>query len=233
MRSGRASSRPAESLRFRRPGHMRRHRHGACRHAVFAGIEGDRLGLRRAHGQSALLRWLGRRHQLRQDHPGHADGGSGRCDLPTIIVTGGPMEHGDPEKSALDLQSVFEALGEYKAGEDGPRAGGARRGTVPARAQELRRAVHGEHHGLPYRGPGTVPGRAAARAMADSRKKREIARESGRRIVELARQNDAPLDRDRGLVQERHKGRYGHRRLDQHRACIFRRSPRSSGSISA
>jgi dihydroxy-acid dehydratase len=41
---------------------------------------------------------------------------AGRLDLPTIKLTGGPMEPGRKEGVGLDLQSVFEALGANKAG---------------------------------------------------------------------------------------------------------------------
>jgi dihydroxy-acid dehydratase len=116
---------------------------------------------------------------------------SGRCDIPTIIVTGGPMEHGGSDKERLDLQSVFEALGEYKAGKSDKQhvehiescacpGAGSCAGLFTANTM----ACLTEALGLSLVGCGT--------AMADSKKKREIARESGRRIVELVRQNKTP-----------------------------------------
>ena len=50
---------------------------------------------------------------------------AGRMDVPCIMLTGGPMEAGCLTIGASDLQSVFEALGQYEAGkidEEGVRA---------------------------------------------------------------------------------------------------------------
>ncbi len=41
---------------------------------------------------------------------------AGRLDIPALILTGGPMEGGHMDGKSVDLQSVFEALGEYAAG---------------------------------------------------------------------------------------------------------------------
>jgi dihydroxy-acid dehydratase len=122
---------------------------------------------------------------------------AGRCDLPAIIVTGGPMKHGELGKERMDLQNVFEALGEYKAGKvDQARVqqvescacpgAGSCSGLFTANTM----ACLTEVLGLSLVGCGT--------AMADSKRKREIARDSGRRIVELALQNKTP----RSIVTE-------------------------------
>ena len=47
----------------------------------------------RIHGQRPLRRRHGLHLQLRQDHPGHVDGGHA-LNIPTIFVSGGPMEAG-------------------------------------------------------------------------------------------------------------------------------------------
>lgn len=122
---------------------------------------------------------------------------AGRCDLPAVIVTGGPMKHGELGNERMDLQNVFEALGEYKAGKvDQARVqqvencacpgAGSCSGLFTANTM----ACLTEVLGLSLVGCGT--------AMADSKRKRDIARDSGRRIVELARQNKTP----RSIVTE-------------------------------
>ena len=95
-------------------------------------------------------------------------------------------------KKRLDLQSVFEALGEYAGGQDRPGASVERARAAPVRAKGAcaglftanTMACLTEAMGMSLVGCGT--------SLADSRKKREIARATGRRIVELVKQNMTP-----------------------------------------
>ncbi|MDD1765094.1 MAG: dihydroxy-acid dehydratase, partial [Methanomassiliicoccales archaeon] len=116
---------------------------------------------------------------------------AGRLDIPTIMLTGGPMKEGRLEGRKLDTQSIFEVLGEYAAGK-------ANEGMV--------RKV--ESHACP--GEGSCAGLFTANTMAClteamglsligcgsslavSKKKRSIAGESGRRIVTLVKENIKP-----------------------------------------
>jgi dihydroxy-acid dehydratase len=112
---------------------------------------------------------------------------AGRLDLPTIILTGGPMEPGRRDESGLDLQSVFEALGANKAGKmseeevleiercacPGP---GACSGLFTANTM----ACLTEALGLSLTGCGSM--------LAMDHRKKELARATGRRIVELVKE---------------------------------------------
>ena len=119
---------------------------------------------------------------------------AGRLNIPAIILTGGPMEAGQSASgSRLDLQSVFEALGSYAAGKVDERTvmeieqcacpgEGACAGLFTANSM----ACLTEALGLSLVGCGT--------SMAGSQKKRDIARLSGRRVVELVKQDLKPRD---------------------------------------
>jgi len=115
----------------------------------------------------------------------------GRLDIPSIILTGGPMLEGCVGDQRYDTQSVFEVLGEYAAG----RADKNKVSTVEKYACPGEGACAGlftantmacltEAMGLSLVGCGS--------SLAISRKKKEIARETGRRIVELVRKNMKP-----------------------------------------
>lgn len=112
---------------------------------------------------------------------------AGRLDLPTIILTGGPMEPGRIGTEELDLQSVFEALGANKAGllseEEVLRiekcacpGEGACSGLFTANSM----ACLTEALGLSLSGCGSM--------LATDRRKKELARATGRRIVEMVRE---------------------------------------------
>ena len=116
---------------------------------------------------------------------------AGRVDIPCIILTGGPMQAGKGKEGNLDLQSVFEALGSQAAGRtseervrevecDACPGEGACAGLFTANSM----ACLTEGLGLSLVGCGS--------SMADSKLKRQIARETGRRVVELARQGVTP-----------------------------------------
>ena len=111
---------------------------------------------------------------------------AGRMDVPCIMLTGGPMETGCLDDKKLSLQSVFEALGQYNAGkmdEKGVRAiercacpgEGACAGLFTANTM----ACLTEALGMSLTDCGS--------SMANSQRKMELAYETGKRAVELAR----------------------------------------------
>ncbi|MDD1748164.1 MAG: dihydroxy-acid dehydratase, partial [Methanomassiliicoccales archaeon] len=118
---------------------------------------------------------------------------AGRVNIPCIILTGGPMKAGKGKEGNLDLQSVFEALGEQAAGKvsaskvrevecDACPGEGACAGLFTANSM----ACLTEGLGLSLVGCGT--------SLANSKLKRQIARETGKRIVELAKKGIKPKD---------------------------------------
>ena len=119
---------------------------------------------------------------------------AGRMNVPSIILTGGPMEAGKTSSgSRIDLQSVFEALGSYAAGKVDEKAvddiercacpgEGACAGLFTANSM----ACVTEALGLSLVGCGT--------SMANSRKKRLIARKTGKAIVRLVKKDIKPRD---------------------------------------
>ena len=80
-----------------------------------------------------------------------------RLNLPSVFLYGGSILPGRVRDRALDIVSVFEAVGANAAGRP------HRRGAVAHRAQRLpdrglvRRDVHRQHHGVGGRGAGHVP----------------------------------------------------------------------------
>jgi len=118
---------------------------------------------------------------------------AGRMNVPAILVTGGAMDPGSLDNGDLDLQSVFEALGSYSAGavdeefvktvECAACPGiGSCSGLFTANSM----ACLTEALGLSMTGCGT--------SLATDKRKLEIARETGRRIVELVRRDLKPRD---------------------------------------
>ncbi len=119
---------------------------------------------------------------------------AGRMNVPSIILTGGPMEAGvSASGSRLDLQSVFEALGSYAAGKTDEKAvrdiercacpgEGACAGLFTANSM----ACVTEALGLSLEGCGT--------SMANSKKKRALARKTGKAIVKLVKKDIKPRD---------------------------------------
>ncbi|MEM4264400.1 MAG: dihydroxy-acid dehydratase, partial [Thermoplasmata archaeon] len=116
---------------------------------------------------------------------------AGRINVPAAIVTGGPMMPGDLGGKKLDLISIFEALGSLSAGKlteeevlaiercacPGP---GSCAGLFTANTM----ACLSEVIGL------SMPGCATSHAI--SQEKLEIARNTGREIVRLVRENRKP-----------------------------------------
>ena len=118
---------------------------------------------------------------------------AGRMNIPVVMVTGGAMEVGRKDGQPLDLQSVFEAIGLYKAGkveEDYVRsiecAACPGQGSCSGLFTANTMACLTETLGLSLTG--------CATSLAVDEKKLEIARESGRRIVQLVREGRKARD---------------------------------------
>ncbi|CAJ37027.1 dihydroxy-acid dehydratase [Methanocella arvoryzae] len=116
-----------------------------------------------------------------------------RMNIPTIVVTGGPMLPGRLDGKDLTLISSFEAIGSVRAGRMTPEelkeiedlccpGCGSCQGLYTANTM----ACMTEALGL------SLPDCATAHAV--SGKKDRIARESGRRIVQLVKEDIKPLD---------------------------------------
>ncbi len=116
---------------------------------------------------------------------------AGRLDVPAAMVTGGPMEAGKLEGVPADLQTVFEALGQYRAGKlDESAVHRAECAACPGEGScsglftANTMACLTEVMGLSLEGCGTM--------MANDPRKLELARETGRRMVELAKKGVTP-----------------------------------------
>ena len=112
---------------------------------------------------------------------------AGRLDLPTIILTGGPMEPGRKDENGLDLQSVFEALGANKAGKmseaevlEIERCACPGQGACSGLFTANTMACLTEAMGLSLTGCGSM--------LATDYRKKELARATGRRIVGLVKE---------------------------------------------
>jgi len=114
-----------------------------------------------------------------------------RLNIPTIVVTGGPMLSGRFRGRTVDVTAIFEAVGEVAAGrtstedlrkiEDRAFPGcGSCNGMYTANTM----ACAVESMGM------SIPG--CATALAVSSAKLRIAKESGERIIELVKQEDQP-----------------------------------------
>ena len=118
---------------------------------------------------------------------------AGRMNIPAIIVTGGAMEAGNGVEKGMDLQTVFEAIGKVQVGKENeeylhkvecqacPGAGSCS-GLFTANTM----ACLTETMGMSLTGCGT--------SLALDARKLEIAKESGKKIVELARKGIKPRD---------------------------------------
>ncbi len=111
---------------------------------------------------------------------------AGRMNIPVVMVTGGAMEVGKHGKENLDLQSVFEAIGLYTAGKADEEyvrtiecAACPGQGSCSGLFTANTMACLTETLGLSLTG--------CATSLAVDEKKLEIARESGRRIVQLVK----------------------------------------------
>lgn len=118
---------------------------------------------------------------------------AGRMNVPAIIVTGGAMEAGHKESESLDLQSVFEALGSYSAGSVDEEfvktiecAACPGRGSCSGLFTANSMACLTEVMGMSLTGCGT--------SLAIDEKKLKIAKETGKKIVELVKKGIKPRD---------------------------------------
>jgi len=124
--------------------------------------------------------------------PGHLMA-AGRLDIPSIVVTGGPMLPGYVDDQYTDLISVFEGVGAYKAGKlsekelerlENLSCAGA--GSCAGMFTANTMACMTEALGM------SLPGCATAHAV--DAKKTRLAKESGERIVQLVKENITPRE---------------------------------------
>ncbi len=117
----------------------------------------------------------------------------GRMNVPGIIVTGGAMEVGRKGDKNLDLQSVFEAVGAHSAGnmtdeqvKEIECLACPGRGSCSGLFTANTMACLTEALGLSVTG--------CATCLADDPRKIDLAKEAGRRIVEMVRMDIKPRD---------------------------------------
>ena len=118
---------------------------------------------------------------------------AGRMNIPSILITGGAMETGNIDGKDADLQTVFEAIGSFKAGkasEDAVRkaecAACPGEGSCSGLFTANTMACLTETLGLSLTG--------CAASLATDIEKLEIAKETGRKIVELVKKDVKPRD---------------------------------------
>jgi dihydroxy-acid dehydratase len=118
---------------------------------------------------------------------------AGRMNIPAILVTGGAMETGNIDGKNMDLQTVFEAIGAFKAGnvDEGfvkkmECAACPGEGSCSGLFTANTMACLTEALGLSLTG--------CATSLAVDRKKMELAKETGRKIVELVKKDIKPRD---------------------------------------
>lgn len=118
---------------------------------------------------------------------------AGRMNIPVVMLTGGAMEVGVKNGQKLDLQSIFEAIGEYKAGKvdesyvtDIECAACPGEGSCSGLFTANTMACLTEVLGLSLTGCGT--------SLATDDKKLKIARETGHKIVELIKNDTTSHD---------------------------------------
>ena len=118
---------------------------------------------------------------------------AGKMNVPAIIVTGGAMEPGNMDGKDLDLQSVFEALGSYSAGKVDEEfvktiecAACPGKGSCSGLFTANSMACLTEVLGLSLPGCGT--------SLAVDEKKLRIAKDTGKKIVELVKKDIKPRD---------------------------------------
>ena len=144
--------------------------------------------------------------------------GAASCDIPAIVVSGGPMLNG--KFRGADIGSgtdVWRFSEEVKAGTHEPARVHGGRVLHVALAGPLHDHGHGVDHGVHGRGAGlSLPDNAAIPAV-DSRRS-VPAHLAGRRIVEMVRGGPAAFaDPDARGFRERHPRERRGRRIDQRR----------------
>lgn len=115
---------------------------------------------------------------------------AGRLDLPAIMLTGGPMKAGVFQGKKVDLISVFEAVGKVEAGGDLKQAEALACAACPSAGScaglftANTMACMTEVLGMSLNGSATP--------LAVSEKRKKIAFETGKRIVELVKKGVTP-----------------------------------------
>jgi len=116
-----------------------------------------------------------------------------RIDIPAIVVTGGPMESGIFKNRKVGVADVFEAVGKFQKGlmskeelEELERVACPGPGSCNGMFTANTMACLSEALGM------SLPGTATA--LATSSKKKVIAREAGRKILDLIKKDIRPSD---------------------------------------
>ncbi len=118
--------------------------------------------------------------------------GAARLDIPAVMVSGGPMLAGRYEGRDISLSNIFEYVGKYQAGDiDAPQLAEIEGQTCPGcgscaglfTANSMNCLT--ESLGLALPGNGTVPAARYGQRIA-------LARQSGRRVMELLREGITP-----------------------------------------
>ena len=146
-----------------------------------------------------------------------------RLNLPSVFLYGGSILPGHYKDQALDVVSVFEAVGACAAGTiTENELGEIERRACPTEGS-CAGHVHREHDGggRARRSAWRCPGSASPPAV--DRRRDDFAYESGRAVMNLLELDLRPApDHDEGSVRERDRGRDGARRLDERGAAPAR-----------
>ena len=153
-----------------------------------------------------------------------------RLNRPAVFVYGGTIRPGAQRR---DIVSVFEAVGAHAAGTLSDARPARDRAHRDPGSRQLRRDVHGQHHGLGDRGLGLVltrqlraGGRRGGQALRLPPRRRGRGA-PGARGLEAARHPHAPR------VRECHHRGHRARRLHQRRAAPARDRARRAGEADA
>ena len=158
-----------------------------------------------------------------------------RLDLASVFLYAGSIAPGwvrlsDGTEKDITIIDSFEAVGAVRAGKMSEADAKAHRVRLRAGRGCLRRHVHREHDGERRRGARPQPPRFGepARRGCAPRLLRAPLRRGGRQPAQA--RHHGPPDPDQEGVRERHRGRHGARRLDQHRAAPARDRARGRAS---
>ena len=157
------------------------------------------------------------------------DQAAGRLNLPAVFLYGGGILPGrGPHGEALDIVSVFEAVGASAWPPDRRGAEFDRKERLPDGWQLAGMFTANTMASVSEALGMALPG-SASPAAVDSRRD-ELAVQSGRAVGTAAGAgNSAPTDHDEGCVRERHRRHHGPRRLDQCGAAPAGHRQRGSG----
>ena len=150
-----------------------------------------------------------------------------RINIPTVFVSGGPMESGKVKHQGQDPRGRPDRRhGRGRRQQRQRRRGRSHRALGLSDLRLVLGHVHGQFHELPDRGAG--PGAAGQRLGAGDpcrpqgpvRRGRSSDRRSGAPLLRAGRRDGAAAqDRELQGVRERHDARHRHGRLDQHGAA--------------